>query len=255
LKIRVYGILFASCCLVLGACSTVTSRSHPAVDEKLLNVESVAVLPPLIEVYSKPLTGKHQRQFEDEATTHVDLIKAITVRLNELGYTPVTTTALWLEDTDAPFTEAHEALRTSLKDAVDSLEPGQPLSLEEANGSIAAVDIEHLRTLAEHVDADALLFVRHIEVNKTGGHIAADIGTSVLVGIATLGWLVPISGTSASSTEAALVHMETGEILWTDRTSAGWTADTASVILTSMPTDTDPEPVLIDDAVEASDEQ
>ncbi len=95
--------------------------------------------------------------------------------------------------------------------------------------------------MATKSGADAILLMRYSGWDKSGGHVAKDIGISLLVAVLTSGMVMASFPTEGAMTEAALIHGKTGEVLWADIKGGALDAAAADVMMDSMPHDVDPE--------------
>ncbi len=122
--------------------------------------------------------------------------------------------------------------------AKKDLKQGQQISVEESRSVKASLG-SAVNLVAEQSGADAVLLVRYQGFEKSDGQIAKDIGTSVLVGVLTLGAVVPVQATSGALTEAALIDGASGDVLWTDIKPGKLSSGVTSPAMESMPIDVD----------------
>ncbi|MBK6509342.1 MAG: hypothetical protein IPG06_07675 [Haliea sp.] len=132
---------------------------------------------------------------------------------------------------------------TGYDNAKEELQHGKAISLEEAKNIRASLG-EVATRVAAAAEADAVVLVRFGGFEKSEGQIAKDVGTSLLIGVISLGTVIPIQPTSGAFTEVALIDGYSGDILWTDIRGGALSSELTDMLLDQLPDD-------IDDAVVA----
>lgn len=225
--------------LLVSACATTTTRTHPELDRELLNVDSVVVAPPRVEIQYITLTGEDERMEELEEATRTQLVYRAENALRQRGFEIVEFDFERAIAEDEEFAYTVTQIREGFEKAKEDLSLGKPLPEEEAKKIQISVG-EAVNIVASRTGADTILLMRYQGFDKSGGHVAKDVGTSLLVGILTLGAFVPIYATKGAVTEAALIDGATGDVLWADIRGGTLDPAIADKILETMPHDVDP---------------
>lgn len=225
--------------MMLTGCVTTSTRTHPTLEEELLGVNTVVIAPPRVEIEFKKLMGENNRlEFQEEAIRS----QLMTIARGELLHHGYEIIEFDFEDAmknDVEFAETVSQVRQGFDKAREELQLGKQLSEEEAKTIRTSLG-EAVNIVANKSGADAILLMRYAGWDKSGGHVAKDIGISLLVAVLTSGMVMASFPTEGAMTEAALIHGETGEVLWADIKGGGLDAAAADVMMDSMPHDVDP---------------
>lgn len=211
LPLRLRGALLAAVALTLAACAPSTSLVRPDYASRSEAIGRVAVLPPDVRVYLVSVGGMVEQM--DEETDAAQGLVTETVRALLARETPWQGRVL---PADSLAEQAGDALRETqgLFDAVNA-------SLQR---HVYGEPRERLPTLAASFDvtvgpeaqalapgADALLFVWGVDYRATAGRNAAKVGATVA---AALFGVVTIPQGEPTGLSLALVHPQTGDVLW-----------------------------------------
>ena len=230
-------ILLLLLVILTTACSVTTSRQHPDLDNALTKVETVAILPPRVEVHFVTLTGENERMTEKEAVIREEIISKAQAALDSRGFEVVEYDFDTHIQSDPDFAYSVTQVRSEFDRLKAELQHGRGLSPEEANQFKVSIG-EMVNEVSAISGADAILIVSHEGWEKSGGQISKDIGKSLMIGVLTLGAVVPVYATSSSVLEAALIDGVTGDVLWTDvKIQPESQMDT---VMKTLPNDVDP---------------
>ena len=231
----VLGVLAVAGC----ATSTTTARSHPTLESELRRVNTVVILPPRVEIEYVTLTGENERMTDKENEIRGQLVEIAERSLSHRGYELVDFDFAGTIASDEEFAYTITQVREGFDRARQDLQLGKKVSEEEA-GKIRTSVGEAVNIVAAKTGADAILLMRYAGFDKSGGQVAKDLSTSLLVGALTAGLVIPVKSTSGAVSEAALIDGLTGEVLWANVTFGGLGADIISDCLESCPRDIDP---------------
>ena len=225
--------------LLVASCATTTTRTHPTLSDQLHHVNSVVIVPPRVEIEYVTLTGENERMPDQEGVIRSQLLTIAERELRTHGYEVVPF------DFDEALTEDNELaylvtqVREGFDNAKEDMSLGKQISVEKASTLAISVG-EAANIIAARTGADAILVMRYSGFDKSDGYVAKDVGTSLLVGILTMGQVIPLSATSGAFTECALIDGMTGEILWADVKGGMLNASVADSAMDSLPDDVDP---------------
>lgn len=228
---------------ILGGCSTTTARTHPDIEAQLKAVKRVVIAPPEIEVTLITFTGENERITATEETIRREVLNITKRELEEGGYEVVDFDFAAAKQQDETLATLITDFVTGYDNAKEELQHGKAISLEEAKNIRASLG-EVATRVAAAAEADAVVLVRFGGFEKSEGQIAKDVGTSLLIGVISLGTVIPIQPTSGAFTEVALIDGYSGDILWTDIRGGALSSELTDMLLDQLPDD-------IDDAVVA----
>jgi hypothetical protein len=227
--------------LVVSGCATTktTARSHPTLETELHHVNTVVILPPRVEIVYVTLTGENERMTEKENEIRNQLVEIAERRLANRGYELVDFDFSGTMASDEEFAYTITQVREGFDRARKDLDLGKQVSEEEANKIRTSVG-EAVNIVAAKTGADAIFLMRYAGFDKSGGQVAKDVTTSLLVGALTAGVFIPVSSTSGAVSEAALIDGLTGEVLWANVTVGALDTGIMDKCLESCPRDIDP---------------
>jgi hypothetical protein len=231
--------IVVSVALFVGGCATTTTRTHPTLEEELHRVNSVVIVPPRIEIQYVTLTGEDERMIEEEQAIRTELMAIAARELRDHGYEVIDFDFQAAMDQNDELAYTVTEIREGFDRARADLKMGIALSKDEANEIRVSVG-EAVNTVAAMSGADAILLMRYVGFKKSGGYVAKDVGTGLLVGVLTLGTVVPVSPTSGAMTEVALIDAVSGDVLWADITSGMLDSSITDEVLDTLPHDIDP---------------
>ena len=220
------------------SCSLTSTRLHPTLEQELKLIDSVVVIPPRVAITLVTLTGEDERMTEKETTFSQEISTIAKKALQEKGYQVVDYDVAGQISSDEEFAYVIQQIQDGFDQAGKDLKLGLSLSETEAKTLKASVG-ESVNILAERSQADAILLTRFTGFDKSGGHVAKDIGISILVGVLTLGAVVPVSEISGATTQAALIDATTGEILWANSSAGVLSSKISNAVMSTIPDDID----------------
>jgi len=222
-----------------GCATTYTTRLHPTLEEQLKHIDSVVVTPPRVEIEYVTLTGENERLPEQEDIVRAQLVQMAQDRLTSRGYEVMEFDFDSAMESNDEFAYTITQIREGFEKAKEELQLGKGLTMEKASELKISIG-EAVNIVAEETGADAILIMRFAGFDKSKGYVAKDVGTSLLVGILTMGSIIPISTTDGAITEVALVDGATGDVLWADIMSGKLGPSIAQTALSTLPPDVDP---------------
>lgn len=229
----------AAVLVMLTGCVTTSTRTHPTLEEELLKVNTVVIAPPRVEIEFKKLVGENNRLEYQEDAIRAQLMTIARAELLHHGFEVIEFDFDDAMKNDVEFAESVSQVRAGFDKAREELQLGKHLSEEEAKAIRASLG-EAVNIVASESGADAILLMRYSGWDKSGGHVAKDIGISLLVAVLTSGMVMASFPTEGAMTEAALIDGTTGEVLWADIKGGALDAVVADVTMDSMPHDVDP---------------
>ena len=221
------GLLLLVGFLVIG-CATPAFRAPPQFQTRVGRLNTVAMIPPTVKVYSLSAgavkeeidewssTARENMRHAVEAllTTHADFV--VTPFKPAATLPPLSAVPPWsdLDDTKALYkvVSASIFLHTYRQDQTF------PQKVEAFDYTLGP----QVRALADQAQADALLFVDAIDHISTGGRQAL-MALGILAGLATGVFVTPGGGGTVIS--VALVEGQSGDILWYNILGAGGAYD------------------------------
>jgi hypothetical protein len=237
-SMRLVKCLIITISLVVVGCSTTTTRLHPTLDQELKLIDSVVIIPPRIAIELVTFTGENERMSEREQEFGQTISSKARDELVLKGYNVVDYDIGDQMQGNEDFAYVISQIQDNFDQASKDLNLGKPLSQEKASslkGSVGDV----VNVVAEQAGADALLLIRYNGFDKSGGQVAKDIGTSVLVAVLTMGSVVPVQQKSGAVIQAALIDTTTGEVLWADTSAGILSPNIVDTVMNSMPSDVD----------------
>ncbi|GAB1260836.1 hypothetical protein [Aurantivibrio plasticivorans] len=231
-------ILLFSLALLVG-CSATTMRSHPTLTQELERIDSVVIAPPIIEVQLMTLTGENESipEKEEEISNYIN--EHIRLRLVEQGFDVVEFDFENAKLEDPGFAYTITKLQEGYDEVKEELQIGRALSNAKASELKSYIG-DAIHTVQAKTSADAILITRFSGFQKSGGYVAKDAGTSILIGILSGGTYIPIQQASGAGFEAALVDGYTGELLWADSRNGALSGALSNAVFAKLPIDVDP---------------
>jgi hypothetical protein len=210
--------------LLVSACATTTTRSHPTLEEQLNHINSVV----------------NERLTDQEEIIRTELIEVAKVELVNHGYEIVEFDFDSAMKNDEEFAYIVTQIREGFDKAKEDLQLGKQISEEQARKLKISLG-EAANIVAAVTGADAILLMRYAGFDKSDGYVAKDVGTTLLVGILTMGQVLMTSPMSGAVTEVALIDGITGDLLWADIGGGHLGAGVAARAMSTLPQDVDPD--------------
>lgn len=202
-------------CLVaatfVSGCAIIPIVRHPDFKARQRNLQTVAILPPRVEVYKVTFKGDQKIMYDLIPTISQSIADEMETTLKKRGYS---TRVVSSEDESL-------AQDPSLKQTLYTVQELFDKRVEEFRKRMFGLfrKFEYsvgadVNVLADFSDSDALMFVRCTGLKKTGGEIAKDWAQSILISAASLGNVLIIPYASATMVQMGVVDGNTGDILW-----------------------------------------
>lgn len=232
--------------LILQGCSVTSVREHPTLEAQLETVDSVVIAPPQIDITMLTFSGSDEDMPDEERLIAAELIQIAAARLNDRGFDVVEFDFAAASAEDDEFSYALEQVREGYKAAKRTLYDTQMVPEADKRKLKSSVG-EVANQIGDKTGADAVLLIEYTGTKDSPGKVAQETGTSVLIGVLSLGTVIAIPQFESSFTTIALIDTTTGDLLWSDfkgHVALDSTAVTSA--LESMPLDVDPLPVADD---------
>ncbi|MCM2679706.1 hypothetical protein [Echinimonas agarilytica] len=218
--IQILKSIFVGLCalVILSGCAAnyTSERAHPDYVNNKVDIERIAIVPPIVEYNSLEFSGENVPIPEREEEMKQIIVDFAAEELRARGYEPV---VVKREEVEAELDnynidlgklrEQYSQIRDVLYEkSVVKIEDS--VKFEQSVGEAAAI-------VASYSDADAVLLMRYYAYEKTSGAIAKDVAVSVLVAALTGG--VGVQPTSGEAVEVAVLDGISGNVLWTNHAS------------------------------------
>lgn len=202
-----------SLAVLTSACSYTPLREHPTLEDQLSKIDRIVVAPPEVTIELVKFAGNNERLTEKEATITSQLqsvaqqgIEAHDFTLVDFDFNAVAlnddTFAFDLEQVRASYLEADQVLYTT------ALSKDKVRTVSASVGSI-------INTVGSKTEADAVLMLTYAGVKKSGGKMAQEYISSVLLSILTGYYVIPVS--EGAAIKVALLDAVTGDVLWANK--------------------------------------
>ncbi|WP_394172180.1 hypothetical protein [Thalassotalea litorea] len=228
-------IIIVAVALWVTGCAQTSVRHHQDFEEVAKTVSTVVVLPADVEVELLTFDGENE-MLEEKSTQIRNSIDAIAKaklkeeNLNVIEFDFATEIAA-NEDFAYAITTAKEAWGKAKEDMYQTgfVDEKKKAEFQTSFGSV-------LNIIADKTNADAVLLMHYSGFEKSEGLIAKDLASSVLVGVLTMGAVVPVQATSGSFIDVALVDANSGKVIWANRKPGATTDEVpASVVFSELP--------------------
>jgi len=205
---------------ILCSCAANTTvRQHPECKVRFAAAKTAMLVPPESEVVFKSSQGSTKLP-EEAAKAAKDLSALVAAELSQRGF-QVKSGEIQVSSVDNM--DDNPAHATAVKGMYDRLAlemygsytmpESQALAYRYTLGPEAA-------ELAKQAEAGSLVFVRLRMWKRSGGDNAAETGKNLLIGMATLGMVVPPKNPSGAAVlQVVLVDGSTGDVLWGNQIS------------------------------------
>ncbi len=196
-------------------CALTTVREHPDFASAKRHVNTVAIIPPEVEIVRLVFDGDNQRLPQREREVFEQLMTQIPQLLKERGYEVRESQLETLHKDEDDIRYELEQLKTAYKQASKELYEKPAVPPEEAYKFKVSVG-PVINQFAERAGVDALVVVYCSGFEKSGGLQAKEIVASALLAALTGSYVV--SQNQGASVEAALIDGTSGDILWSNVT-------------------------------------
>jgi len=221
-RLAVCVLLFSAAILNVGCA---TPLANPSTAAELEAVREIVVVPADVFVGLSKFASDDERMTEIEEEHKPVISDFMAHAISENGYSQV---AFDFEAYDGDHNISY--MVTSFKEELAQ-------SMETPNDWVPLG--ESTRELARVTNADALLYVSYEGIRKSGGEVAKDIGTSILIGVLTAGSYIPVSAQNSGVASAYLIDGISGDILWKNSAVGGENATLVEQALSKFPSSTD----------------
>lgn len=221
--------------LVVTGCAQTTVRHHQDFETVAKNVQSVVILPAQVEIEQINFDGDNTPLEEKSALikSQIESIAELKLENESLEVIEFDFAKAFEEDEEFAYaiTQAKEAWEAAKGELYE-----QGLVSEKEKSNFQASLGSALNIIADKTGADAALLVQYTGFEKSSGMIAKDVASSVLVGVLTLGAVVPIQATEGAFIDVALVDSNSGKVIWANR-KGGASADAspAEIVFGELP--------------------
>ncbi len=228
-------LLVISIALLLISCAQTSVRHHQDFMHIAKTVDTVVIVPADVEIKLIKFDGDNEL-LEDKS-------KSLQLQLHSLAAKKLRTEGLRVIDFDFPkeiakdpefayaLTQAREAWVTAKEEMYAR---GMVPEEEKANFQTNLGSV--LNIIADKTDADAALLMQYTGFEKSKGVVAKDVASSVLIGILTMGAVIPVQATQGSFIDIALVDTASGKVIWANRKSgAGANSGNAELAFREFP--------------------
>lgn len=185
-----------------------TYLTHPEFKERQKTLQTVACLPPDVEVFKVAFTGTHETMPELYPAIKEQTVDGIRHVMEAKGYQwqPLDLSEAALDQAPDLRTTYHTIQQIYAKTLKDIKKRRQ----KKFTYTIGA----EINPMADYAQADALFLIKWVAYKKTGGEIAKDIAKTVLIAAVTFGTVLAFSPTSEAIAHVALIDGNTGDVLW-----------------------------------------
>lgn len=219
-------------------CTNTTAREHVTLEDQLKRIESVVLLPVDVKIELVTLTGENERLVEREAELAVKLTDIVNASLTEHGFTTVPSDFTETVDDEVDVAYAITQIREGFDQVKKDIDFGRVLPKSKINKM--KVTVGEAANIVQSVSGtDAIMMVNYAGFDKSGGHVAKDLATGVLVGVLTMGAVVPVAPKSGAMIEMALIDGASGELLWVNSGGGYLNEKLATHVLKKFPQDVD----------------
>jgi hypothetical protein len=209
-------VLLISAALWLSGCSQTSVRHHQDFQAVAKTIDTVVIVPADVEIELINFNGDNE-QLEEKA-------ESIKKQIHVLAANKLTQEHLTVIDFDfkneAAKDEDFAYALTQVKEAwgkakEEMYKTGMIDEKKKANFKTNLGSV--LNSIADKTGADAVVLMHYSGFEKSSGMITKDIASSVLVGVLTLGAVVPIQATAGAFLDVALVETASGKVIWANR--------------------------------------
>jgi hypothetical protein len=232
----------ATCALILTwGCATTpmtTAREHPDIGAALLEIQRVAVAPPVVKIERIAFSGENVRLTAQEAQIAAEIEAATAAALTRQGFDVVPFDFAGARAADPDFAFALNQVFEAFGRAKTDVQLGRAVS-EDRKREFAESLGAAVNQIADRAGVDAVVIAEYYGYDKSGGQVAKDIVAATLLSALIGG--AAMSPNEASYMEVGLVDGVTGDLLWAD--VAGMPklgAQTIVGALHTLPADVDP---------------
>lgn len=197
---------------LLHGCATYTSvRQHEDFQDSAKQIKSVVVLPPQVEIEMIVFSGENTPLDDKEHAISKEITSLAASRLSQEGLEVVDFDFNQAIKEDEEFAYAVTQCEESLKNATQDLYNGTSVTVENKSNFKANIG-PVVNAIAEKTGAESVLFMEYYGFEKSGGMVAKDITAAILLGALT--GSVPVTPSSGSALNIALIDSTNGDILW-----------------------------------------
>lgn len=210
------------------ACATrISVREHPEFATRKASIANILVVPPLVEIRRRVASGEIETLKDEAERVANDLTGIVINEFSTRGFKGVSGKEKISQDpnlvktTDDMFRELSAAIWQPLTD------------VEKEAKNFKHTLSRDLSGLATTTSTDTIVFVKFGGFTRSGGDVAREFGSAMLVGVFTAGLFVPPKNPSGAAVlDLALVDGRSGDILWANRSAKSFWGLTGPDFLT-----------------------
>lgn len=202
--------------LAVTACSQTSVRHHQDYELAANSIETVVIIPADVDMELVNFNSDNEQLHEKAALMKAEIHQLASNKLTAENLTVIEF------DFDAEIKKDDEFAYaiTQVKEAwhrakEDMYQTGLINEKDKANFQTSLGSV--LNSIAEKTHADAALLMHYSSFEKSAGMITKDIASSVLVGVLTLGTVIPVQASAGSFVDIALVETTSGKVIWANR--------------------------------------
>jgi len=221
--------------LWLSGCAQTSVRHHQDFEVIAKTIHSVVILPAEVEIELINFTGDNEMLVEksNEIKKQIHFLASERLQKENLKVIDFDFEAEIANNEDFAYalTEAKEAWNIAKEEMYKRgmVDEKDKAKFQTNFGSV-------LNVIADKTGADAVLLMHYTGFEKSGGMITKDVAASVLIGVLTMGAVIPVQATQGSFIDLALVDNTSGKVVWANR-KYGAVADagTATMAFNELP--------------------
>lgn len=231
----VVNLLLVGLLLFLGGCSNTAVRHHQDYQEAANYVGTVVLLPADVSVELIVFDGDNEKLVEKEKSIQEAIHRIAKAKLEAEQLTVIDfdfdKEIATDEELAYALTEAKEAWNVAKQ---DMYKKGVVSEKDKAKFTTNLGSV--LNLIADKTGADSALLMHFSGYEKSKGVVAKDLTSSILVGLLTMGAVVPVHTMAGSFVDIALVETTTGKVIWANRKSNNISdSNTASLAFKELP--------------------
>ncbi len=205
------GCLATACLVAASGCAALGPPRHPEFKALHVQIRSMAVLPPSIEVYKFTFKGEREMMYDLLPGLRQQAIAELEQVLAKRGYQvqPLDVSEQVL-DNDPELKRSLHTVQELFDKRIEEYNKKWFPRAREFRYTVGS----DINVFADRAKSDALVFVRCQGIKKSGGEIAKDLAKTLLVAVATLGNAMVYYYPSVTVVQMAVIDGDTGELLW-----------------------------------------
>ena len=197
---NVIRIIFA-CAIsyTLSSCAMTTIRMHPEFEQRRQQINSIATMPPDVEVVKVKFKGDNEQLTEEAYGISEKLMKIIDEKMKIKGFAikpSLIDDENFSENPDLRFETTQ--IKSTYADKNSEMYKKITMPKKKAKNYKTTLG-PAINQFADHADVDALMFAKMSGWEKSGGEVTKDVVLTVLIAVATLGNVAVVQPTMGAS--------------------------------------------------------